>query len=51
LLRDAQHDARKLLVAEYFVAGMTARVEGNAVAVLASDAGTIDALAALSRDA
>jgi alkylation response protein AidB-like acyl-CoA dehydrogenase len=51
LLRDAQHDARKLLVAEYFVAGMTARIEGDAAAVLASDAGTIDALAALSRDA
>jgi alkylation response protein AidB-like acyl-CoA dehydrogenase len=51
LLRDAQHDARKLLVAEYFVNGMTARVEGNSTAVLASDSTTIDALAALSRDA
>jgi alkylation response protein AidB-like acyl-CoA dehydrogenase len=51
LLRDAQHDARKLLVAEYFVNGMTGRIEGSSAAVLASDSTTIDALAALSRDA
>jgi hypothetical protein len=50
LMHDAQRDARKLLVAEYFVNGMTARVEGSAAAVLASDSTTIDSLAALSRD-
>ena len=50
LLRAAQDDARKLLVARYFVDAMTARVEGAAMMVLAGDPTTLDALAALSKD-
>jgi alkylation response protein AidB-like acyl-CoA dehydrogenase len=50
LLRVAQHDTRKLLVARYFVDAMAARVEGAATMVLAGDPTTLDALAALGRD-
>lgn len=50
LLRAAQRDARKLLVARYFVEQMSARVEGAAQAVLGSTAAAIDALQTLGRD-
>jgi hypothetical protein len=50
LLRGAQRDARKLLVAQYFVEQMSARVDGAAQAVLASTPASIDALQALGRD-
>ncbi len=50
LLRAAQDDARKLLVARYFVDAMTARVEGAADEVLGGDPTTLDALTALGRD-
>ena len=50
LLREAQSDARKLLVAEYFADGMTGRVEGAAAAVLGGTPASIDALQALGRD-
>ena len=50
LLRAAQRDARKLLVARYFVEQMVPRVEGAAQAVLASTAAAIDALQTLGRD-
>ena len=50
LLRAAQHDARKLLVARYFVEQMGARVEGAAQAVLDSAPAAIDTLQALGRD-
>ena len=49
-LRDAQADARKLLVARHFVAAMAGRVEGTAAAVLAGDPGQLDELAALVGD-
>jgi len=50
MLRTAQHDARKLLAAQYFVEGMTARVEGAAAQVMGGDPVLLDALAALGRD-
>ena len=50
LLRAAQRDARKLLVARYFVEQMRVRVEGAAQAVLGSTAAAIDALQTLGRD-
>jgi 3-(methylthio)propanoyl-CoA dehydrogenase len=50
LLRAAQDDARKLLVAQYFSEGMAARVEGAAAQVLGGDPVLLDALAALGRD-
>ncbi len=50
LLRAAQRDARKLLVARYFVEQMSVRVEGAAQAVLTSTPASIDALQALGRD-
>jgi hypothetical protein len=50
LVRDAQDDARRLLAARHFVAGMTARVEGAAAMVLAGDPGELDVLAALTAD-
>jgi alkylation response protein AidB-like acyl-CoA dehydrogenase len=50
LLRAAQHDARKLLVARYFVEQMSVRVEGAVQAVLTSTPASIDALQALGRD-
>jgi alkylation response protein AidB-like acyl-CoA dehydrogenase len=50
LLRDAQGDARKLLVARHFVGAMAGRVEGSAAAVLAGDPGQLDELAALAGD-
>ncbi len=50
LVRDAEADARRLLAARYFVAGMTARVEGAAAMVLAGDPGDLDALTALTAD-
>jgi hypothetical protein len=50
LLRAAQHDARKLLVARYFVDGMTARVEGAATAVVHGSPEALDSLAALGSD-
>jgi len=50
LLRAAQRDARKLLVARYFVEQMSARVEGATQAVLGSTAAAIDALQTLGRD-
>ncbi len=50
LLRDAQHDARALLAAEYFVAAMTARVDAAAAAIAGSTPAAIDALNALGRD-
>ncbi|HUK78309.1 MAG TPA: acyl-CoA dehydrogenase family protein [Thermoleophilia bacterium] len=50
LLRAAQHDARKLLVARYFVEQMGVRVEGAAQAVLDSAPAAIDTLQALGRD-
>jgi len=50
LLRAAQRDARKLLVARYFVEQMNVRVEGAAQAVLTSTPASLDALQALGRD-
>jgi len=50
VLRDAQTDARKLLVARHFVAAMESRVEGAAAAVLGGDPGRLDELAALAGD-
>jgi hypothetical protein len=50
LLRAAQHDARKLLVARYFTEGMTARVEGAAAAVVQGSPEALDSLAALGSD-
>ena len=50
LLRAAQYDARKLLVARYFVEQMGARVEGAAQAVLESAPAAIDTLQTLGRD-
>ena len=50
LLRAAQHDARKLLAAHYFVDGMAARVEGAATAVIGGSPAALDALAALGSD-
>jgi len=50
LVRDAQHDARRLLAARHFVAGMTGRVEGAAAMVLAGDPGELDVLSALTAD-
>lgn len=48
VLRAAQHDARKLLAARYFVDAMTARVNAAATHVLISDPASLDALAQLS---
>ena len=42
--------ARKLLVARYFVDGMTARVEGAATAVVHGSPEALDSLAALGSD-
>lgn len=50
LLRSAQGDARKLLVAQYFVEQMSARVEGAVQAIVTSSSASIDALQALGRD-
>jgi len=50
LVRDAQHDARRLLAARHFAAGMTGRVEGAAAMVLAGDPGELDVLSALTSD-
>jgi hypothetical protein len=50
LLREAQTGARRLLAADYFVDGMSGRVEGAAAAVLGSTPASIDALQALGRD-
>ena len=50
MLRAAQDDARKLLAAQYFTEGMTARVEGAAAQVMGGDPVLLDALAALGRD-
>jgi alkylation response protein AidB-like acyl-CoA dehydrogenase len=50
LLREAQTSARKLLVAEHFVAAMRERVEGAATAILDSTPAAIDTLQALGRD-
>jgi len=50
LLRDAQRDTRKLLVARHFVESVSGRVAGEAHRVLESRPGTLDDLAALSRD-
>jgi hypothetical protein len=50
LLRAAQRDARKLLVARYFVEQMSVRVEGAAQAVLTSTPASLDALLTLGRD-
>jgi alkylation response protein AidB-like acyl-CoA dehydrogenase len=50
LLRAAQHDARKLLVARYFVEQMGVRVESAAQAVLDSAPAAIDSLQTLGRD-
>ncbi len=49
LLRAAQHDARKLLVTQYFVDAMAARVEGAATQVLGGDPAMLDTLSALGR--
>jgi 3-(methylthio)propanoyl-CoA dehydrogenase len=51
LLREAQTDARKLLVAEHFVAGMRERLEGSVSAILESTPAAVDTLQALGRDA
>ena len=50
LVRAAQHDARKLLVARYFVDAMQGRVQGATAAVLDGDPAGLDALTALGRD-
>jgi 3-(methylthio)propanoyl-CoA dehydrogenase len=50
LLRDAQTDARKLLAAQHFVDGLSARVMAATLAVLASTPAAVDSLAALSAD-
>jgi len=49
LLRAAQDDARKLLVAQYFVDAMAARVEGAATQVLGGDPALLDTLSTLGR--
>jgi 3-(methylthio)propanoyl-CoA dehydrogenase len=43
----AQHDARRLLAAQYFVDAMVARVEGAATQVLGGDPAALDALTQL----
>jgi alkylation response protein AidB-like acyl-CoA dehydrogenase len=48
LMRAAQDDARRLLAAEYFVAAMTARVEGAAAQVMGGDPAMLDALTTLA---
>ncbi len=48
MVRDAQHDARKLLAARHFVDGMTARITAATTGVLASDPSAVDSLAALA---
>jgi hypothetical protein len=50
MLRDAQHDARKLLVARHFVDGVMTRVAAASTAVLGSDPGALDDLAVLGTD-
>ena len=50
LLRQAQDDTRKLLVARHFVAAMAGRVEGAAAMVIAGDPGQLDELATLAAD-
>ena len=50
LLREAQDDARKLLVARHFIEAAAGRVEGQATTVLTGDPGALDALSALGRD-
>ncbi len=47
MLRAAQHDARKLLAAQYYVDGLTGRVEGAATMVLAGEPAALDALTQL----
>jgi alkylation response protein AidB-like acyl-CoA dehydrogenase len=51
LLRDAQHDARRLLIARHFIEAAAARVTATASQVAASRPEDLDDLAALSRDA
>jgi hypothetical protein len=48
MLRGAQSDARSLLVAEYFVAAASARLEGAASQVLGGDPSMLDALTTLA---
>jgi alkylation response protein AidB-like acyl-CoA dehydrogenase len=48
LLRGAQNDARRLLAAEYFVAGASARVEGGGAQILSGDPSVLDALTTLA---
>ena len=50
LLRAAQSDARKLLVARYFVEQMSGRVEAAVRAVVTGTPAALDALQALGRD-
>lgn len=50
LLRAARDDARKLLVARYFVDAMAARVEGATAQVLAGDPTALDDLVQLGAD-
>jgi hypothetical protein len=50
LLRSAQSDARKLLVARYFVEQMSGRVEAAVRAVVTGTPASLDALQALGRD-
>ena len=50
LLREAQDDARKLLVARHFIEAAAGRVEGQATMVLPGDPGALDTLSALGRD-
>ena len=50
LLRSAQNDTRKLLVARYFIEQMGGRVEAAAQAIVTGDPAALDALQALGRD-
>ena len=50
MLRDAQHEARKLLAARHFIDGVMTRVAAASMAVLGSDPSVLDNLAVLGAD-
>jgi hypothetical protein len=50
LLRDAQKDARKLLMAEYFIDRCARRAESECARIVAAKADDVDVLATLAAD-
>ena len=50
MLRDAQHEARKLLAARHFIDGVMTRATAASLVVLGSDPGVLDNLAVLGAD-